>query len=140
MAGYLNPSDEETEKYPERSGIHGASTDTGQEKSTREMNLEIIEPEVVALPIDGSLDLHSFAPSDVKELVPDYLEACREKDIFRVRIIHGKGIGQLMCTVHAVLKRLPGVESYELAGPLEGGSGATIVRLRPDPILDSKKE
>jgi len=128
--GHLNHRDERSEEFPERSGILSASTDAGLKKSTREMNPEIVEPEVVALPIDGTLDLHAFAPSDVKELVPDYLEACREKGILRVRIIHGKGIGELMRTVHAVLKRLPGVESYELAGPWEGGSGATIVRLR----------
>jgi dsDNA-specific endonuclease/ATPase MutS2 len=105
-----------------------------------EKESEIVEQEPVLLPIDGTLDLHAFAPSDVKELVPDYLEACREKGIFRVRIIHGKGIGQLMRTVHAVLKRLPEVEFFELAGPWEGGSGATIVRLRPDPIPNPTKK
>jgi hypothetical protein len=90
-------------------------------------------PEPVKLPIDGILDLHAFAPSDVKELVPEYLAACREAGLLRVRIIHGKGIGAMMKTVQAILKRLAEVESFELAGPLEGGSGATIVILRPLP-------
>lgn len=89
------------------------------------------QEEPVELPIDGVLDLHAFSPADVKELVPEYLAACREKDILRVRIIHGKGIGEMMKTVHAILARLAEVESFELAGPREGGSGATIVRLRP---------
>ena len=91
---------------------------------------EFVDMEPVELPIDGTLDLHTFAPSDVKDLVPDYLEACREKGILRVRVIHGKGTGELMRTVQAILKRLSLVESFEFAGPMEGGSGATIVRLR----------
>ncbi|MDP2916222.1 MAG: Smr/MutS family protein [Candidatus Aminicenantes bacterium] len=82
------------------------------------------------MPIDGILDLHSFRPSDVKDLVPEYLEACVQKEIYRVRIIHGKGTGALLRTVRSVLKKLPGVESIEPAGEDEGGWGATIVRLR----------
>jgi dsDNA-specific endonuclease/ATPase MutS2 len=91
---------------------------------------ELVDMEPVELPIDGTLDLHTFTPSDVKDLVPDYLEACRDKGILRVRVIHGKGTGELMRTVQAILKRLPMVESFEFAGPMEGGNGATIVRLR----------
>jgi dsDNA-specific endonuclease/ATPase MutS2 len=81
-------------------------------------------------PIDGMLDLHTFQPQDVMLLVPDYLEACREKGIFQVRIIHGKGIGALREKVHAVLKKLPSVKSFRLAGEDAGGWGATLVELR----------
>jgi len=91
-------------------------------------DIERMEP--INLPIDGLLDLHAFAPADVKELIPEYLAACREIGLFRVRIVHGKGIGEMMKTVHAVLKRLDKVASFELAGPREGGSGATIVHLQ----------
>ena len=86
--------------------------------------------ESVELPIDGILDLHAFAPTDVKELVPEYLAACRETGILRVRIIHGKGVGEMMKTVHAILGRISEVESFDLAGPREGGAGATIATLR----------
>ena len=83
------------------------------------------------LPIDGVLDLHTFRPEDIGELVPDYLEACRARGILEVRIIHGKGIGNVKRGVLALLPRLPFVQSFAPATPLFGGEGATIVRLRP---------
>ena len=88
------------------------------------------ENDPVSLPIDGTLDLHSFRPSDIKYLVPDYLEECRKKEIYHVRIVHGKGIGNLRRTVHAVLERSEMVQSYRLAGEDGGSWGATLVTLR----------
>ena len=89
------------------------------------------ENDHVELPIDGELDLHTFHPRDVKELVPDYLEECRKRGILRVRIVHGKGIGALRRTVHSVLDKLPYVVSYEQGGPAGGSWGATIAHLAP---------
>jgi DNA-nicking Smr family endonuclease len=89
------------------------------------------EPLPIDLPIDGTLDLHAFDPREVKELVVDYLSACRERDILTVRIIHGKGRGVLRRTVHSVLDRLPEVASFRLGEEAAGGWGATIVSLRP---------
>lgn len=85
----------------------------------------------VELPIDGTLDLHTFHPRDAKELVVDYLQACRERGILQVRIIHGKGTGALRETVHSVLRRRPEVKSFRLGGSGGGEWGATIVELRP---------
>lgn len=87
----------------------------------------------IKLPIDGILDLHTFLPREVKELVPDYLAECRGRGIFEVRIIHGKGTGALRRTVHAILSRLPEVASFGLAMEDAGGWGATLVILRPPP-------
>ena len=85
------------------------------------------------LPVDGTLDLHTFRPEDVKDLVPDYLTECRKIGILQVRIIHGKGIGTLREVVHATLKRMPEVESFRLGGEDAGGWGSTIVILKKNP-------
>ena len=90
------------------------------------------EPEPIEIPINGELDLHTFHPREVKELVPDYLSLCRKRGILEVRIIHGKGTGTLRRTVHAILERLPEVLSFRLAGTGRGGWGATIVYLQPE--------
>jgi DNA-nicking Smr family endonuclease len=86
----------------------------------------------VEIPIDGTLDLHTFKPSDVRDLVPEYLRECAVKGIFRVRIIHGKGTGVQARIVRSVLDKMPEVASFETAGPDEGDWGATIVRLKPE--------
>ena len=87
------------------------------------------DDEPVSLPIDGVLDLHTFRPQDVKDVVLDFIEECSARGIVELRIIHGKGIGQLRNTVHALLKKHPKVQSYILASAHYGGSGATIVQL-----------
>ncbi len=92
---------------------------------------EEIPERPVELPVDGVLDLHAFRPRDVKALLADYLEACLERGICQVRVIHGKGAGVLRDTVHAQLRRHPRVVSFGLAGGGGGGWGATIVHLKP---------
>ena len=86
--------------------------------------------EPVRVPITAELDLHTFRPSDLHELLPAYFEACRGQGIHTVRVIHGKGTGTLRETVHALLKRNPDVLSFRLGDETSGGWGATVVRLR----------
>ena len=93
-------------------------------------------PPPVELPIDGVLDLHVFNPKEIKDLLPGYLLACREKGILQVRIVHGKGSGTLRRTVHSILERLPEVTSFSAGGMQGGGWGATIVVLKPTPTVD----
>ncbi len=86
------------------------------------------ETEPKELPIDGTLDLHTFKPEDLGSLIPGYIEECLEKEIFEIRIIHGKGTGNLRRSVHALLDRNPHIKSYSLAGD-RSGWGATIATL-----------
>jgi dsDNA-specific endonuclease/ATPase MutS2 len=87
----------------------------------------------VSLPITGELDLHTFRPRDVQDVVREYIRECGRRGICRVRIVHGKGIGQLREIVHAELRRHPWVESFQLASSGLGGWGATLAQLRSAP-------
>ncbi|MBO94912.1 MAG: DNA mismatch repair protein MutS [Opitutales bacterium] len=87
------------------------------------------EPDPIEIPIDGTLDLHHFQPSDVADLVTEYVAQCRRNGILSIRLIHGKGIGTLRETVHAILRKIPEVQSYRLADAAGGGWGATLVTL-----------
>lgn len=87
------------------------------------------EQEPIRMPIEDVLDLHTFHPKEVADLLDDYFDACREKGIFSVRIIHGKGVGVLKKRVQSLLKKHPDVASYSDAPPEAGGWGATLVEL-----------
>ena len=87
----------------------------------------------IEMPITDELDLHTFHPRDVKTLVSDYLDECRERGFDEVRIVHGKGVGVLRETVHKTLERHPAVASYRLADGVRGSWGATIVALQAKP-------
>lgn len=86
------------------------------------------------LPIDGTLDLHTFRPQEIKELIPDYIEECLDRGIYQIRIIHGKGTGTLRTIVQAILAKHPAVAAYRHEEGSGGGWGATVVDLkRPRP-------
>ena len=88
--------------------------------------------EPVVLPISGELDLHAFAPRDIPDVVAEYVRACREKGILRVRLIHGRGKGVQRAEVRRTLRSLPGVASVADAPPSSGGWGATVIDLAPE--------
>lgn len=91
------------------------------------------DDDAVELPIDGVLDLHTFSPKDAASLVGDYLDECKKKGIFEIRIVHGKGKGVLRRIVHGELDKRDDVASYGLAPPERGGWGATLVTLAGAP-------
>lgn len=80
-------------------------------------------------PITNELDLHTFRPSEIGELLPEYFRECLTRGIRSVRVVHGKGTGALREGVHALLRRLPMVERFHYPA-VEGGWGATQVILR----------
>ena len=89
----------------------------------------LTEESIIQVEIDGTLDLHSFRPNTIGSLIPEYFKECIKKDIFHVRIIHGKGIGNLRRGVHSVLDKSKLVKAYTLADESSGSWGATLVEL-----------
>lgn len=92
--------------------------------------LESSDDAPVVLPITGELDLHTFRPEDLGQLIPAYLEECAKAGLLRIRIIHGKGTGTLRTSVHALLRHSPRVAKFQLADEHSGSWGATWVTLR----------
>lgn len=89
------------------------------------------DDEPVDFPITSELDLHTFRPSDLGELLPEYFLECRKRGILEVRVIHGKGTGTLREGVHRLLERLPEVRGFRLGDHATGSWGATVVTLAP---------
>lgn len=88
------------------------------------------EDEPVEFEITDVLDLHSFPPREVPDLVRDYLDAAYDKGLRELRIIHGRGVGVQRRTVRTLLERDPRVVAFSDAPGEGGGWGATIVTLR----------
>ena len=86
------------------------------------------EPEVIEYPIDGTIDLHTFRPEEVKDVVTDYIGECVKERIPQIRIIHGKGKGVLRNIVHSILDRHPAIISYHHDSG-RGSWGATVAFL-----------
>ena len=89
-----------------------------------------LDSDVVSIPIEDWIDLHTFSPKEIPSLLEDYLLECQKREFREVRIIHGKGRGVQMNIVHSFLKKSPLVESFKPAPPDAGGWGATIAYLR----------
>ena len=85
----------------------------------------------VRVPVEDSIDLHSFSPRDIPSVVESYLEAASEAGFQEVRLIHGRGKGVQKEVVRRVLSQHPRVTEYREAPPERGGWGATIVWLAP---------
>jgi DNA-nicking Smr family endonuclease len=78
------------------------------------------------VPIEDSIDLHSFQPQEVAIVVEEYLYQAVLKGFREVRIIHGRGIGVQREIVRSLLAEHPNVESFHDAPD----RGSTTVFLR----------
>ena len=86
--------------------------------------------EPIHIPIEDVLDLHTFRPRDIPDLLQEYFSECIKAGIFHVRVIHGKGKGIQKRRVHQILDKHPLVRRYTDAPPEAGGWGATLVELK----------
>jgi DNA-nicking Smr family endonuclease len=79
------------------------------------------------IPIEDSLDLHTFTPRDIPSVVDEYIRAAHERGLREVRLIHGRGKGVQRGIVQAALEKHPLVEAFWDAP--ESHLGATVGRL-----------
>lgn len=79
------------------------------------------------VPIEAELDLHTYRPQDVVDVVEAYVTAAHAEGLRDVRVVHGRGRGVQRARVQEALARHPLVESFrdDTAAHL----GATLVRL-----------
>jgi dsDNA-specific endonuclease/ATPase MutS2 len=85
--------------------------------------------EPVQIPITDSLDLHSFPPRDIRNVVEAYLDEAHKAGFRLVRIIHGKGVGVQREIVRKVLSETYFVKTFKNAPEFSGSWGATIAEL-----------
>ncbi|MGH8638268.1 MAG: Smr/MutS family protein [Burkholderiales bacterium] len=79
------------------------------------------------LPIEDSIDLHTFAPRDIASVVDEYVRAAHAAGFSEVRLIHGRGKGVQRGIVQAALEKHALVEEFWDAP--ETHLGATVARL-----------
>lgn len=89
----------------------------------------VMDDDFVELPIEDTLDLHTFAPRDIPSVVEEYVAAAHERGFRAVRLIHGRGTGVQRAIVQRVLRGLPQVDTFRDAP--ESHLGATVAVLRP---------
>lgn len=99
------------------------------------MNNKHFPEEEIIFPIEDSIDLHTFHPRDIPDVVEEYLNECVKLDFEEVRIIHGRGKGYQRAVVQTLLAKNPLVLSFHDAPTERGGWGATVVKLRNSPEI-----
>jgi dsDNA-specific endonuclease/ATPase MutS2 len=82
----------------------------------------------VRIPIESSLDLHTFQPRDIPSVVEEYVNEAHAAGLREIRLIHGRGTGVQRGRVQATLERHPLVVEFWDAP--ESHLGATVARLR----------
>jgi len=79
------------------------------------------------VPIEDSIDLHTFAPRDVASVVVEYISAAHEAGLREVRLIHGRGKGVQRGIVQQTRENHPLVAEFWDAP--ESHLGATVAVL-----------
>jgi len=80
------------------------------------------------LPIEDTIDLHTFQPREIADLVEEYLYQALLKGYREVRIIHGRGAGVQRSIVHSILKKHQDVIRYSDAP--DRGSTSVVLNIK----------
>ena len=108
----------------------GSRSDAAEIEDDPPVDDEFKPEEAIHLELGDSIDLHSFPPRDIPDVVDAYLESVVGKGFTEVRLIHGRGIGVQRDRVQKLLARHPLVSGFHDAPPERGGWGATIAYLK----------
>ncbi|MBS3901063.1 MAG: endonuclease MutS2 [Dethiobacter sp.] len=82
--------------------------------------------------LSRELDLRGLTLDEAEIKVDDYLAEATVAGLQEVRLIHGKGTGRLRAGLKQYLQGHDCVESMRIGQPSEGGTGATVVKLRAE--------
>ena len=80
------------------------------------------------VPIEDSIDLHTFQPREVAIVVEEYLYQALRLGFSQVCIIHGRGIGVQREIVRSILEKHPAVAGFRDA-PDRGSTYVTLKTL-----------
>ena len=83
------------------------------------------------VPIERELDLHTFAPRDIRSVVEEFVRAAHEAGLRELRLVHGRGRGVQRGIVQQALERHPLVA--EFWDDTTSHLGATCCRLHDAP-------
>jgi hypothetical protein len=108
----------------------GGASGSGNHDDDKYLNPDNSFPDLVIVPFQDFLDLHSIPPRQIRAVVEDYLEEANRRGVRLVRIIHGKGIGVQREIVRSILSRSDIVAEFGDAPPDFGGWGATIAKIK----------
>jgi DNA-nicking Smr family endonuclease len=77
------------------------------------------------IPIEDSIDLHTFQPREIPIVIEEYLYQAVQRGFREVWIIHGRGIGVQRQIVQSLLERHPDVIRFYDA-PDRGSTYVTL--------------
>ena len=80
--------------------------------------------------LSSEVDVRGETVDTAVVIIDKFLDDALMSSLSQVRIIHGKGTGQLRAGIHSYLKRLSYVKSYRLGTFGEGDSGVTVVEFK----------
>ncbi len=103
--------------------------DTEEKKKTKKINASDTSFSKT-MSLSGEVDVRGETVDTAIAIIDKFLDDAMLSSLSQVRIIHGKGTGQLRAGIHAYLKKLSYVKSYRLGTFGEGDSGVTVVEFK----------